>query len=148
MTEKSLFAGNPHHQRLCARGENDGVGADARLNVISDPGPEGVRLDVKALNLGRPQIRTEAVSLSAHVRHQFGTRYSLGETREVLDVGSEHQLPTGLIGRRGRFAFDDDGTKLCARDVDCRGETSRSRADYENTRVLGHGYFLTFSGRR
>jgi len=36
------------------------------------------------------------------------------ESRIVLDVGREHQLAAGLIGRRGGLAFDHDGLS-CAR---------------------------------
>ena len=99
------------------------------------------------LHLVDAQVGAEAQCLRAHVGHQFGTGDCFGEAGIVLDVGREHELTARLIGRRGGFAFDDDGVQLGSGAVDGGREPGRARSDDQDASVFGH-YFLRFTGRR
>ena len=95
---------------------------------------KGRVVGVEAMDLLDAQVRAEARGLLAHAHHQVGPGDRLGEAGVVLDVGREHELAAGLVGRGRGLAFDHDGVQLRASGVDGGGEPGRARA---NDRVRG-----------
>jgi hypothetical protein len=147
VTEEPFLAGHVHHHRARTGREDHGVGGDARFVIVREPRAKRTSVGVENLHLVDAKVGPEAQGLGAHVRHQLRAGDGFGEAGIVLDVGREHQLSAGLIGRGGWLAFDDDGVELSARTVDGGREAGRSRADDQDTSVFGH-YFLRLTGRR
>ena len=87
------------HDRLSTGGDDEGMGPVGRVGRIgiTDPHAVGPRRKVDPAHLHGLNLRSEALGLHAEVHHQLGAHDPLGEPREVLDVGGEHQLPAGLI---------------------------------------------------
>ena len=65
--------------------------------------------EVDAVGVGRHELRAEAHRLLAELRHELGTEDPGRETREVLDVGGEHELAAGAD------ALDDERVQVRAR---------------------------------
>ena len=83
----------------------------------------GSRREVDAIDVGGDELGAEAHGLLAELRHELGPEDPVGETREVLDVGGEHELAAGAD------ALDHERVQVGARGVDRGGEAGRARSD-------------------
>ena len=74
----------------------------------SRPGT-GARRSRPSVTFVGDDLGAEPHGLRAHVGHQVGAHDAVGEAREVLDLGGQHELSAGLIAGTRRFALDQQG---------------------------------------
>jgi hypothetical protein len=104
VAEQAHLRVEPEHQRLRSGRHDDGV---RTVLDIADVHPVRPLAHVDASHLLRQELGAEPGGLRAEARHQLRTGDAVGETREVLDVGRQHELAARLIARRRRLALDD-----------------------------------------
>ena len=122
------------HQRLGAGGHDDRVGD---VLGLVDPDPERSLGEVDAGDL---LVRNSAPKRDAWARKSAissGPMMPSGKPGIVLDVGGEHQLPTGLIGRRRRLALDHERVEVGAGGVDRGGQPGGAGPDDDHVADVG-----------
>jgi hypothetical protein len=72
----------------------------------------GRLVKVHPVDLGGDELRPEPGGLLTHPAHQLRTHHTFGETGKVLHVRGQHELATGLVTGRRRFALEDEGSRL------------------------------------
>lgn len=112
-----LLAGEAQTTGDSAGGDDDGVGGVVSVGVPLGRVLEGTVLEVKVGDGLANDLGAEALGLLAHVVHELATHDSLGEAREVLDIGGGGQLATGSRAV-GHETFVQSGLEVCAGQVD------------------------------
>ena len=107
-----------------SRGDDDAFGLDLLLAV--DGGRIGALVKVYGRDDTRTHVGAETLCLKFHLVHQVGTRYSLGEAREVLDLGCGCELAARLD------TLIKYGADICACGIYC-GRISCGAAAYDKT---------------
>ena len=74
-------------------------------------------------------LGAEAGGLLPEAHHELGAHDALGEAGEVLDLGGEHELATGLVAGRRRLALEQQRLEVGAGGVDRGGQAGGARAD-------------------
>ena len=75
---------------------------------------------------------SEALGLCSHHVHELRAHDAFGESREVLHIGCDGELPPGLE------AFKDQRFKICPCCVDRCGEPCWTRSDDDDIAWFGH----------
>src|SRR5262249_36325867 len=75
--------------------------------------------------------------------HELGAQDAVREAGVVLDVGGEHELPTGLVRRGRRLTLDDERRQVGAGGVDRGSQAGRARAHDHDVVVVAHIASLT-----
>ena len=141
--DEALLGLEAQHERLGAGGDDHGFGDVGGLGIgVADPDLERALGEVDLGCLHREDRRSEAARLGPEVDHELGARDALGEPREVLDLGGQHELTAGLIARRGRLALQDDGVQVGPGGVDGGGEPRRARPDDDDFAMFAHDAYL------
>ena len=94
VAEQAGLGLQPQHERLGAGRHDHRVGL---VPVLADPDLERTRGEVDRGGLGREVLGPEPLRLIPEAHHEIRPDDALGEARVVLDIGGEHQLPSGLI---------------------------------------------------
>jgi hypothetical protein len=139
---------------LSTMDHDDRSGIVARLDRglgrvgVSHPHAERAGRQVDARRLFRAHVGAEADRLLAEPHHELGAHDPLGESGEVLDLGGEHELATGLIAGRGRFALEHQRLEAGPGGVDSRGEPGGPGPDDDDlgSRGLAHLDFPAWKG--
>ena len=116
----------PQHERLRSGRHDDRVGP---VGVLAHPDRERAGGEIHRRGLDGEVLGAEALGLVPEPHHQVRAHDPLGEAGVVLDVGGQHQLAAGLIGRGRRLALDDERREVGAGGVHGRGQARRTRSD-------------------
>jgi hypothetical protein len=81
----------------------------------------------------RHDLGAEARRLLLEPLHHLGAEQSVGEAREVLDVGGQHQLPTRVE------ALEDERCQVRSTRIERGGVAGWARADHDHVADIGHG---------
>ena len=73
---------------------------------ITDPNLERAFGEVDSGGFDRLDFSPETLRLGSEVDHQLGAHDAVGETGVVLNIGGEHELPTGLVAGAAGFALE------------------------------------------
>jgi len=139
-----FLAVDPQHEGLGAGRDDDGVGLVGRFGRlgVADPDLERALARIEPADLGGQELGAETGRLGPEVAHELGAHDPVDKAREVLDLGGEHELTAGLIGRRGQFTLDHQRRQVGARGVDGRGEAGRPRSDDDDVAEVQRSYSL------
>src|SRR5690606_33150647 len=126
-------------------GYDDGVGSVQLVFVLAHPHLEGAPRQVDLLHVGSDEGGALVLRLLPEVGHHLLAGDTLRVTREVLDIGREHQLPAGDEAARVE-ALDAEGLQVGARGVDRRGETRGARANDDHPMMRSAHGLLVVTG--
>ncbi|CAB4596978.1 unannotated protein [freshwater metagenome] len=101
MTKQTRFFFEAEHERTRTGGNNDRVSNVGGLGSIdiADPHFERASGQINFGDLASNDLGAETCRLFAEFHHEFWPHDPVGPTREVLNLGGEHELPTGLVAR-------------------------------------------------
>ena len=130
VAQQPLLVRQPEHLRRRAGRDDDRPG---RVLVGADGhGERRAGGEVHPVGVGGDELGPEALGLLAEPLHEVRAHDPLGEARVVLDLGREHQLPTG------GEALDHDRPQVRARGVDRRGQPGRAGTHDDDISQLRH----------
>ncbi len=140
VAEQSFLVRAPEHQRACSGRDDQRVGEHGRLVGfgVADPHFERPRGQLQPAHLGGAQLGLESKRLRPHDAHELGSHDPVHESRVVLDVRRQHQLPAGLVAGGGGLPFDHQRRQLRPRRVEGRGQAGRTAADDDDRAPLRH----------
>ena len=92
--EKPALGLETEHEGLGAGRDDHGVGG---VLVVVNPHAPRLPAEVHLGGLGREEGGAEPGGLVTEVHHELGAHDPVRETREVLDVGRQHELAARLV---------------------------------------------------